>query len=421
MQRVAIVVVGVATLSLGFLGCSGSSSGAGGTLVTVEAQKPAVGPISQKITADAVLSPVSEAVISPKVTSPVRKFYVRRGSHVRVGQLLATLQNQDLSAAALDSEGQYEAEQAVYDSQTKAQFPEDYQKALLDVKQAKAQVTLNEKIVVSRQKLFSQGAIAGRELDTARAALVQANAAYDTALNHLRGMQSVSREESIKQAQGQLKSAKGKYLSAKAQLSFTDIRSPIRGIVTDRPLYAGEMANAGAPLITVMDTSALIAKVHLAEMVAQRLKLGDKAELEIPGITARVPAEVSLISPALDPGSTTIEVWLKVQNPRGQYKAGTPIHALIVGNTATNAMQVPISALLTGEDGSKSVMVVGPDSSAQKKPVTVGINDGKNVQITSGLKADEMVITSGAYGLDNGTKVRVGKPDDSGAVGGEGS
>jgi HlyD family secretion protein len=80
-------------------------------------------------------------------------------------------------------------------------------------------------------------------------------------------------------------------------------------------------------LITVMDTSALIAKLHIAQMQAQQLSVGAPATLTVPGIADPVAAKVSLISPALDPGSTTVEVWLRVENPKGLLKAGTPVHA----------------------------------------------------------------------------------------------
>ena len=64
--------------------------------------------------------------------------------------------------------------------------------------------------------------------------------------------------------------------------------------------------------------------------------------------------------------------------------------------------------MLTAQDGSKSVMLVGSDGTAHHKPVTLGISDGDDVQVTGGLSASDMVITGGAYGLDEGTKVKVG-------------
>ena len=158
-----------------------------------------------------MLTPVAQAAIEPKITAPVKKFYVQRGAKVKEGELLATLENADLSAAALDNKGSYEAAQAAYATATKAQVPEDVQRAQLDFGQAKANLDLNESIVKSRKQLFAEGAIPGRDLDTAQAALVQAQAAYDTAKTHLESMQQVSRAAALKAAQGQLTSAEGKY------------------------------------------------------------------------------------------------------------------------------------------------------------------------------------------------------------------
>ena len=399
-------------LGMSIQGCKKAGEDTPATLVTVQAERPEIGDISEHIMADATLSPLAQAAISPKITAPVHVFYVQRGSKVKTGQLLAVLENRDLTAQALDNKGQYSAAQAAFEMQTKAQVPEDYSKAQLDVAQAKAQLHLQEEIAASRQRLFKEGAIAGRDYDTAVAALAQAKAAYDVAENHFQSLQRVSREATLQQAQGQLSAAKGKYLAAEAQVSYSEIRSPIDGVVTDRPLFAGETANSGSALITVMDTTALLAKLHLAQTVSQQLKVGDAASIRVQGVIDPVLAKVSLISPALDPGSTTVEVWLRVDNKDGKFKAGTSVRTSVTGRTVTKAMKIPLSAVLTSQDGTKSVMVVTADGTAHKKAVQTGIIDGEDIQISSGLDGSETVITVGAYGLDEGTKVKVGKPEE---------
>ena len=238
---------------------------------------------------------------------------------------------------------------------------------------------------------------------------MQAQAAYDAAAKHLESMRSVSRAAALKAAQGQLTSAEGKYEGAQAQVNYSEIHSPIDGFVTDRPLFAGETANPGASLITVMETSTLIAKTHIAQNLTQQMKVGDEAEVQVPGIDKPVPAKVSLISPALDPGSTTVEVWLNIDNRAGKLKVGTPVRVSITGVTVDKALKLPASSILTAQDGAKSVMVVGADNAAHRKPVTLGIQDSEDVQILSGVTASDMVITTGAYGLDEGTKVKIGK------------
>lgn len=387
-------------------------------LVYVQATHPEQGSISEQITGDALLAPLAQAAILPKITAPVKKFYVQRGARVRAGQLLAVLENKDLEAAAIDNQGVYTAAQASYETATKATVPEDLTKAQLDLAQAKTTLDLDQSIVNARKQLFQQGAIPGRDLDTAQATLVQAQAAYDIAQQHLVSLQNVSNKAAIQNAKGTLESARGKYLGAEAQLSYTEIRSPISGAVTDRPLFAGETAAAGTALVTVMDTSALIAKLHLAQSQAQQLALGAPATLHVPGVDDPVPAKVSLISPALDPGSTTVEVWLRVENPKGALKAGTPVHANITGRTVPNALTIPSSAVMAAQEGGgKYVMVIAPDSTAHKKPVTLGVQSADRVQVLSGISPNDMVIATGAYGLDENTKVKVGT--DPGAKGEE--
>ena len=163
------------------------------TVVTVQAEHPEQGSISEHIIADAVLAPLAQSALTPKITAPVRQFYVQRGSRVKQGELLATLENRDLAAAAQDNKGTYMAAEAAYATATKAQVPEDTQKAEADVAEAKANLDLNLSIVKGRKQLFAEGAIPGRDLDTAQAALVQAQAAYDAATIHLNSVRNVSR------------------------------------------------------------------------------------------------------------------------------------------------------------------------------------------------------------------------------------
>jgi HlyD family secretion protein len=413
----ALLLCGISLLPIA---CSKSAEIAP-TEVYVQAVHPELGSVSEQIAADATLAPLAQAAISPKVTAPVKKFYVQRGSHVKAGQLLATLENSDLEAAALDNKGAYDAAQGAYDIATGATVPEDTVKAELDLDPAAANLKLAQSIVDSRTQLFAQGAIPGRDLDTAKAALIQAKAAYEMAKQHLEAVQKISRTAALESAQGQLTSAKGKYLGAQAQLSYTEIRSPISGVVTDRPLFAGETAAAGNPVITVMDTSALLAKLHLSQTQAQQLSLGAAAGITVPGLDHPVPARVSLISPALDPGSTTVEVWLRVENPRGTLKAGTPVRSTITGRTAANALIIPLDAVQTAPDGvTKFVLVITPQGAAAKRNVTLGISTSESAQILSGLTSADTLITTGGYGLDEGAKVKVGvAPADADKAGGD--
>ena len=391
-------------------GCKKKEPEAPEAVVTVQAAHPTRGPLSEEIAADAILAPLSEAALSPRISAPVRAEYVQRGAHVHRGQLLLTLDDHDLQGSALESKGAVTAAQANYTATTNATIPEELTKAQLDAAQLKTALEVVQRTAAERQKLYQQGALSGRDVDTAVAAEAQANAAYETARNHVEAITKTTRVTDQEAAQGQLTSAKGRFENAEAQLNYASVRSPINGVVTDRPLFPGETAVAGTTAITVMDTSSLLAKLHLAQATAQELTVGHKADVHVPGMDVPMNATVSFISPTLDPGSTTVEVWLKLPNSDGALKVGTPVHAVIRGQTIRDALQLPASAVLPGEEGGTAVMLIGADGAAHKRAVTVGIRTPNAVQIVSGLSTTDTVITSGGYGLDNGTKVTVGTP-----------
>jgi HlyD family secretion protein len=384
--------------------------------VSVQAERVERKPLTEYVSGEAILMPKAQAAIVPKISAPIKKFLIQRGSQVKKGQLLAVLENADLAAAVQDSQGALKQADASYATTTRAGVIEDLQKAQLDLAQAQANLGLQQSIVNARQNLLQQGAIPRRDLDTAQAALVQAKAAYDIANQHLNSLKAVSQSATISSAEGALESAKGKYEAAQAGLSYSEIRSPIDGVVTDRPLYAGEMANTGQAIVTVMDTSSLLAKVHLSQQQTTGLKLGDDATLTFTGQDEPAHGKISLISPALDAGSTTLEVWVTVPNKTGKYKAGTPVHVSLPARTLADAVTVPNEALITTKSGTPAVMVVGADNVAHQKDVKTGITDGHDMQVLSGLQPGDLVVTKGAYGMDDGTKVKIvaaGAEDDA--------
>ncbi|HTS05073.1 MAG TPA: HlyD family efflux transporter periplasmic adaptor subunit, partial [Candidatus Eisenbacteria bacterium] len=256
----------VASASILAIACGCSSEKPDqGPVVSVQVAPVEKTTIQHMITAQAVLFPVSQSAIVPKITAPVQKFLVKRGSAVKEGQLLAVLENRDLSAAAQDTKGALDQAQAAYETTTAASLPEEIQKAEADTQQGQQALDAQEKIFESRQQLFEQGALPRKELDQSRVDLTQARNQFAIAKKHLDALLAIGKQQELKAAAGQLESAKGKYLGAEAQLSYSEIRSPISGVITDRPLYPGEMAAAGTPLLTVMDISSVIAKAHIPQ------------------------------------------------------------------------------------------------------------------------------------------------------------
>jgi multidrug efflux pump subunit AcrA (membrane-fusion protein) len=363
--------------------------------------------IRRVITTQAILFPKAQAAIVPKISAPVQKFLVRRGSRVHQGQLLAVLENRDLAAAAQDTKGTYDQAQATYETTTASGLPEEIQKAEADAQQAQKVLDAQEKIYESRKQLFDQGALPRKELDQSTVEVTQARNQYALAKKHLDFLHAAGKQQALKAAAGQLESAKGKYLGAEAQLSYSEIRSPIDGVVTDRPLFPGEMAAAGTPLLTVMDVSSVIAKAHIPQADAALLNVGDKGTISVPGIEEPIEGKVTVVSPALDPNSTTVEVWLEAKNPKQQLKPGTSVQLSITAKTVNDALVVPASAVITTPEGTSAVMLVGSDGKAHQTPVKLGIRQGAEVQILEGLNANDKVVATGAYGLPDNTKLKI--------------
>src|SRR5262249_51967528 len=160
---------------------------------------------------------------------------------------------------------------------------------------------------------------------------------FDTAQQHLKALQEVGKDELIKAAAGQVDAAKGQYEAAQAQVSYSEIRSPITGIVTDRPVYPGEMANPGTPIITVMDVSSVVARINMGLDQARQIKVGATATLTPTTGGDEVTGKVTIVSPAVDPSSTTIQVWVQASNPGARLRAGEAVRVAILAATIEGA------------------------------------------------------------------------------------
>ena len=411
--RTALTFLAATVLTTSF-GCS-KEAAEKEPVVSVQVALAEKTTLHQTITSQAILFPLQQAAITPKISAPVRKFTVNRGSKVHAGQLLAVLENRDLMASSEENKGGLEQAQATYETTTAASLPEELQKAQLDSEAAKKALDAQEKVYQSRQELFQQGALPRKELDQAGVDVTQARNAYEIAQRHYAALQKVGNPQGIKSAAGQLQSARGKYLGAEAQLGYSEIHSPINGVVTERPLYPGEMAAAGTPLITVMDLSQVIAKAHIPQPDAALLKIGDPATLTVPGEDETVEGKVTVVSPALDPNSTTVEVWVQAANLKLHLKPGTSVQISVLAKVVNDAIALPASSVLTAQDGATTVMVIGPDSRAHQTPVKTGIRDGDKIQIVEGLDSAAKVIIAGNYGLPDKTKVRAeGSPPEGG-------
>ncbi|MBV9759387.1 MAG: efflux RND transporter periplasmic adaptor subunit [Acidobacteriaceae bacterium] len=386
------------------------------TPVQVEAAK--VQTIQSHIEAEAILYPLKQANIVPKISAPVAKFLVQRGDHVRQGQLLAVLEDRDLSAAAAESRELYRQAEANYQNTAKATMPEDLIKAKTDVEAARQAFEAARKVYENREALLREGALPQKLVDDAKVAMVQAQSQFETAQEHLRSFEAVGQGEQLKSAQAQADAAKAHYESAAAQLSYGEVRSPITGVVSDRPSSVGEMASSSSALISIVDISHVVARANVPVREAALIRAGKAATISGPG--GDLTGKVTVVSPAVDPSTTTVEVWVEAPNPGEKLKPGVTAKVLIDAGEVRDAIVAPTAALLNSDEGGEKVMVAGADSLAHERKVEVGVRSGDVVQILSGVKAGEQLITQGALGLDDKAKIQVAKPGaDAGADAGD--
>ena len=379
-------------------GCRHSKEEEAAPVVTVDVAPVLLSQIQRTVRADGLLYPRQQAAIVPKITAPIKRTAVQRGARVRAGQLLLELENQDLAGAATESRAAYDLAEATYQTTSKATVPQELQKAELDARASKDALDAQQSIFENRQRLYREGAIAQKDVNEAQTNASQARSTYETAQKKLDDLRGFAHDQELKAASAQREQAKGHHDAAQAQLGYSRVTSPIDGVVTDLPFYAGEMPPGGQPIVTVMDLSKIIARVHVSQADAAELKVGNEANLVGPG-GAAIAAKVTQISPALDATNTTVEVWVQADNPEGKLRPGTSIKVEMIAKTVPNALVIPQKAVLTSPSGGTYVIVIDNDLKPHLRKIQVGIRDSGMAQINDGLTSGQRVATTGAFEL----------------------
>ena len=376
----------------------------------VQVAKATSGTMHHVVSAEAVLYPVNQATIVPKISAPVQRFLVQRGDHVKRGELLAVLEDADLQATTVESHQLYQQAQASYENTRAVTIPDDLTKSKSDAAAAQESLVAAQKLYDNRVELFKEGALAHKLVDDAKVALVQAQAQAETAQKHLNSLEKAGEAAQLASSEAQANAAKAHYESSAAQSSYGEVRSPISGVVADRGVNVGDVPSSGAALFSIVDISHIVARANVPVNEASSLRTGQTATIQ--GPAGDIDGKVTVVSPTVDTNTTTVQVWVEAANPGEALKLGTTVHVSIEAGDIPNAVIVPASALLPSDEGGDQVMVAMPDNTAQARKVEVGVRNGDNVQILSGVKPGENVITSGGLGLDDKAKIEIGKAGD---------
>ena len=194
---------------------------------------------------------------------------------------------------------------------------------------------------------------------------------------------------------------------AEERLADTRLASPIAGIVVRRGVDPGEMAAAGMPAFTIVAVDPVTVRVGIPEAQIGQVRHGAAAAVAVPALAGRrFDARVTMIGVAADPASRTYPVKLAVPNPDRALLPGMIAEARITGAGMTRALTGPGLAVVRDADGATLVFVYFPaERRVYGKRVTVGAPVDREVEIVSGLAADDMVVVAGQQRLRDGAPV----------------
>jgi multidrug efflux pump subunit AcrA (membrane-fusion protein) len=370
--------------------------------------------------------PGHETSFSAATGGRVARVLVQVGQHVRAGQVLAELDRNVLAAtvrqqAAAVQQAQAQASQARSAASNQSPITTDQiRQAEVALSQARANQTQAQNDFNRQQTLFERGISARKEVEAARtqlavqtAAVTQAEASLAAArVNAARGVGEV-RTQAVVTAGG-VNAAEAALQVARAELARATIVAPITGTVTKRAINDGETVDPANPAFEVIDASSLDLVANLPAQYLGRIKTGDLAVVKVEPFPGReFEGGVVQVAPAVDPQTNTVAVRVRLPNPSGELRAGTFADARIAVEIHSDALAVPEAALVV-EGDETFVFVPKADETVEKRKVTVGIRDAGRAEITNGLKDGERVVTTGAFGLADKSKIKIVEPSAEG-------
>jgi membrane fusion protein (multidrug efflux system) len=217
-----------------------------------------------------------------------------------------------------------------------------------------------------------------------------------------RGLVAVSAFENLRY---EVDAARAAYELTALQLSYTDIRAPIDGVVAERFVKAGNTLNPNDKLFRIADLSPLVAHVHVPESELRKLRAGQVASVQVDAAGGAFQSIIQRISPVVDSNTGTFKVTLELRDPGNKLKPGMFARIDIVHERRADVVRIARSALLE-DDGNQRVFVV-QGGKAVSRAVTLGLTNGPLVEVLSGVGAGDPVVVVGQGTLKDGSPVRV--------------
>ena len=245
---------------------------------------------------------------------------------------------------------------------------------------------------------------------SAEAALTTAQHAHDRAVRLAEA--GVVPRKDVEQAAGDLAQAQANAVTSRRALELATLRAPLSGVVTAMSAVIGAPVDVAQPIVEIADPSALDVLVGLPPSDAAAVRRGAAVTVLAGGSTTAEElgtGTVAEVSPAVDTVSRVVIVRIRLGHTARPLRIGETVFGQITVGSHPRAVTVPAEALVPDGEGFK-VFVVDSAGIAHARPVTIGTRTGALVEILRGVAAGETVISYGAYGVDDSSKVVVAKP-----------
>lgn len=384
----SVVIVGVLALVGGLVAAT-----SGGTKIDPsKLAKVEKGDLAKSVVATGKVTPITKVEVKSKASGIVKKLYVEAGDRVKRGQLLAQLDKEEIQAQVAQSEAALQSAEA---SLKAAQA--DYERAKVDAEGP--DVPLLKRAYDRAVGMAKDGVVSASALDDA-----QKN--YEMALNkqNVAKAQITVLKAKIAQSEAQVAQDRADLKQRKEQLGYTDVESPIDGVVLSRDVEVGDavssilvLGSSATLVMTLGDTSEVYVKGKVDESDIGKVYLGQPARIKVESFKDKTfVGKVTRISPmgVEKDNVTTFEVRVSINNPGGELKAEMTANAEIILEEHKNVLQIPEGSIIYDNQKKASVEVPDPKGKDGKRKVAVniGISNGAKTELLSGLKEGDQVV-----------------------------
>jgi HlyD family secretion protein len=350
------------------------------------------GDLAKSVVATGKVEPITKVEVKSKASGIVKKLLVEYGDRVKRGQLLAQLDKIEIEAGVEESRAALQAAQANLKG-----AEADYERAKVDAESP--DVPLLKRAYDRAVQMAKDGVVSESALD-------DAEKGYKMAVNK----QSVAHAQmtvlkaKIAQSEAEVARDQANLKQLLEQLNYTDIVSPIDGIILSRDVEMGDavssilvLGSSATLVMTLGDTSQVYVKGKVDESDIGRVYLGQPARIKVESFKDKTfNGVVTKISPmgVEKDNVTTFEVRVSINNPGGELRAEMTANAEIILDEHKNVLQIPEGAIIYDKDRKASVQVPDPKGKEgqRKVAVNIGISNGAKTEVLSGLKEGDQVV-----------------------------